>query len=95
VIDIKELDVFEDIIGVSKKVSVSNLIGNYKTIKCVVCLAPATLYDGHVVMDDCKTIVAGWCYDHLWANRFELFNRGGCWDKWRLEYGLTRYVDRP
>ena len=85
------IKMFEDLIGNTKKIDLTNLIGDYKTTKCVECFGPATCYTGHVLMNDYKTICAGWCEDHVHNRCPDSYGRCGCYGRWRPEYGLQKY----
>jgi len=58
------------------------------TKKCIVCLKKACIWGGHVVGENNKPIIVGWCKEHHTHPNVNLMNRIGCYGAWHKRYGL-------
>jgi len=58
------------------------------TKKCIVCLKKATIFGGHVIDENGKCIIAGFCQEHSEVECPHLLNREGCYGAWHKRYGL-------
>ena len=52
---------------------------SFGTKKCVACGQPAKVWTGHVLTDDGKHVIAGWCKVHIGKLQLGLHGR---WRKW-------------
>ena len=60
------------------------------TEKCIVCLKKATNFGGHVIDENGKTIIAGWCDKHADITSPNLLRREGCYGAWHKRYGIGK-----
>jgi hypothetical protein len=60
------------------------------TEKCIVCLKKATNFSGHVIKNDGRIIIAGWCDEHSDLHSINLLNKNGCFGGWHNEYGISK-----
>ena len=58
-----------------------------KTKKCIKCLKPAICWGGHVIDDDKKVILAGFCAKHQDERNPNLLRRTGCYGGYHKRYG--------
>lgn len=67
---------------------------DFRTTKCLICLKPATIYTGHVILGKMH-VIAGWCekHSHCLVPCTEHYARHqGCHGGWLNEYGLEEDV---